>query len=509
MSQRKLLFLLGCLASVSPLVHAEEGHSYATGLEVSTEMQASASDGLTPLWLQANRYGLSSLDGRNGYLRLAVERDIRHDSGRHWGLGYGADVYTAYHYQSEMAVQQLYFKARYRMLSLTLGQKQEAPEFMHSELSTGGQTLGINARPLPGVRAGIDDYWSLPGLRGWLAIRGHVFYGVRTDGDWNERFSLGYNGYGKRVLQHNKAGYLRIGSPRYALSVEGGLQMATMWGGLSYNKEGDQTGGDTFEFGQLYDAFICKEDNSRGVTSIGNVLGSWLMKINFSRPQYDMHLYADVFFERKSGMFFSNKYGETFGENGESITKTYNYPLKDMLLGFEVNNRNFPYLNGFVFEYLYTKYQQGPLGHESSQYIPDVLSGMNSFYNHGATGWIYWGQVIGNPLYRSAIYNTDHSISVENNRFVAFHLGVSGNPTERLHYRLLWSWQRGYGTYYYPYLPSRRNVSLMAEVSYRLGGKANSVLLTGALGSDHGELLGNNLGARLSVRYSWQHWARR
>ena len=44
----------------------------------TVEVQGSYSRGKTPLWLNANRYGLSSLDKTNGYLRAAL---IRHLSG--------------------------------------------------------------------------------------------------------------------------------------------------------------------------------------------------------------------------------------------------------------------------------------------------------------------------------------------------------------------------------------------------------------------------------------------
>ena len=44
------------------------------------EMQASVSKGKTPLWLNANKHGLSSLDKTNGYIRAAIERPLHTDS---------------------------------------------------------------------------------------------------------------------------------------------------------------------------------------------------------------------------------------------------------------------------------------------------------------------------------------------------------------------------------------------------------------------------------------------
>ena len=56
------------------------------------EMQSSFSNQETPLWLNANKYGLSSLDKYNGYLRGSLTRPLQTDSARRWGIGYGVDV---------------------------------------------------------------------------------------------------------------------------------------------------------------------------------------------------------------------------------------------------------------------------------------------------------------------------------------------------------------------------------------------------------------------------------
>ena len=56
------------------------------------EMQGGYAKGKTPLWLNANRYGLSTLDRGNGYLRASVVRPLQADSARRWGVGYGLDL---------------------------------------------------------------------------------------------------------------------------------------------------------------------------------------------------------------------------------------------------------------------------------------------------------------------------------------------------------------------------------------------------------------------------------
>ena len=131
-------------------------------LGYQVELQATASDGVTPLWLNTNRYGLSSLKEWNGYVRATLERPLRRDSARHWGVGYGLDVAAASGFQQKVIVQQAYAEGRWLHGALTVGAKQWPMELKNEQLSSGSQTLGINARPVPQVRLALCDYWTLP-----------------------------------------------------------------------------------------------------------------------------------------------------------------------------------------------------------------------------------------------------------------------------------------------------------------------------------------------------------
>ena len=110
---------------------------------------------------------------------------------------------------------------------------------------------------------------------------------------------------------------------------------------------------------------------------------------------------------------------------------------------------------------------------------------------------------MGNPLYRSPLYNSDGRIEVENNRFRAFHVGVSGNPIEGLHYRLLATLQDGWGSYENPFTEQRHNVSVLAEASWHFTrGKLRDWKVTGSYGMDSGSILGHNQGFQLTISKS-------
>ncbi len=50
------------------------------GLGYAVEAQATISSAQTPLWLNANKHGLSSLEKTNGYLLAGIERPLATDS---------------------------------------------------------------------------------------------------------------------------------------------------------------------------------------------------------------------------------------------------------------------------------------------------------------------------------------------------------------------------------------------------------------------------------------------
>lgn len=473
-------------------------------IDVRLESQVSVASGdNTPLWLNANKYGLSSLDCTNGYVRAGAFRSLENDSARRWAWGAGADVAVAGGYTSTLVVQQAYGELRWLKGVLTVGSKEQPMMLKDYELSSGAQTLGINARPLPGVRLSLPDYWDIPGTKGWLGIKGHIFYGMQTDDKWQKDFTNKESKFTEHTKLHTKAGYLRIGREDRPFNVELGLEMACQFGGTSYpdgaSKPAVENEGGIKSFLHALvpggaDALDGPYQNSEG-----NHLGSWLLRANLDYEGWGASVYADHFFEDHSSMFHLDYDGYGSGDEWDQKKESryFLYDLKDMMLGLEVRLKKNPWLNKVVVEYLYTKYQSGPIYHDHSQRMSDHVCGLDYYYNHvPMPGWQHWGQVMGNPLYRSPLYNDDRQIMIEDNRFWAWHFAFAGDPLKNLHYRVLATVQRGWGTYDMPLPDPQRNVSLLAEASYRLPAGWN---VKGAFGLDSGKLLGNNVGFQLTV----------
>ena len=486
---RRLLPLLLCLCSVG-VVSAQE-RSLFDSLQYRAELQGTLAGGdHSPLWLNANKYGLSSLKKANGYIRGAIQRPLSNDDGRRWGVGYGVDLALAAGFTSTLVIQQAYIEARWLKGVLTVGAKEMPMELKNQELSSGSQTLGINARPVPQVRIALPDYWSIPGTRNWLALKGHIAYGKTTDDGWQKDFKAPNTRYTENTLFHSKAGYLRIGPKN--ITFELGLEMASQFGGKSYTYENgvETVYENSSSLKAFWNALIpggsdATDGNFKNVE--GNQLGSWVMRLNFDQPTWNIGVYADQFFEDHSMMTHFSKSGDGY----------FRYDFKDWLLGVELKLKQTRWLEGVVVEYLYSKYQGGPVYHDHTANVDIQISGRDNYYNHHLfTGWQHWGQVMGNPLYRSPLYNDDRKIEVEHNRFKAWHLGFNGSPIDGLHYRVLATWQRSFGSYYYLPPTPVENVSLLAEASYAL---RHGWLVKGAFAMDNGKLRGESYGVQLSV----------
>ena len=148
----------------------------------------------SPLWLNANKQGLSSISKDNGYMAAGVFRSLEKE--KKFSYGYGLELAGTHNFNSDFIVQQAYLDLKYDKIGLSIGSKERNGEFVNQQLSSGALTLSGNARPVPQVWAGLPDYVVMPGTNHWLSLRGHIAYGRFTDGNWQESFA-GPHGTGR------------------------------------------------------------------------------------------------------------------------------------------------------------------------------------------------------------------------------------------------------------------------------------------------------------------------
>lgn len=440
-----------------------------------------------PLWLTANADGMSTIKRNSGYLRASMFRN--NDYSRRFSWNAGADIAVAGNYTSTFIINQLYGGVRWRCLDLTLGSKIWHSGFVDKDLSSGDMLFSGNARPVPQGRIAIERYTYIPLTKHKLAVRGHFALGMFTDQDWQYTFTQGKHQRNKFALYQSKSLFLRWGdTERFPLTVEGGLEMASQWGGRIYTSNGKVINpGHSFK--DLLKTIFPSGSSSTDpaligeVTNIaGNHLGQWCLGTEWTDRHRDFsaRLYYEHYFEDHSQMFFD-------------------YLWRDMLLGFEVKFPRNPYVGKFLYEYLITKDQSGPVYNDTNSNNPEQVSGRDNYYNHSLYGgWQHWGQAIGNPLLGSPIYNTNGVISFPYNRIKAHHFGLQGQPVAGLDYRLRVSYVRSWGSYGSP-LP---NVAHMVSAALQVGWRPARLNGWGAgvgIGFDNGKVFGNNFGVNLSI----------
>lgn len=476
---RKLLLCFIALFLFPVFAGAEWNDSIRYKGEAVVEIPAG---GNTPFWLMNGKYGVSSLKNNHGYLRLSAFKDM--DTSKRFSWGAGADVVVGYGMQSVAYLQQLYVEAKYRCLNLMIGAK-EMPGFLSNpELATGNMLYANNAHPIPQVKAGIFDYADF--AKGWVGIKGYISYGKYTDNRWINNWADKKYRYTLGTLYHSKALFLRGGNAKkFPLEFEMGIEMATQFGGTTYYPNGEivKMPRKLINWIKALIPMNGGEDTPTGEQANveGNFIGSWNFALSW-KPQADWNIkvYFEHVFEDHSMLWFD-------------------YPWKDGLWGVEAKLPRNPFVSEIVYEYLYSKDQAGAVYWDHTPEINEQVSGRDGYYNHYiSNGWQNWGMGIGNPLFISPIYNSSHQLYFTSNRLWAHHLGIKGEPSKYVGYKILATYQKNWGTYDRPFPEVKSSFNLLTELNFKVpslpGWQADL-----AFGMDAGSLIGHNYGVQVKI----------
>lgn len=497
MKMRRAIIALLCLL-LMPLGIKPQIKRLAKDVQYGASLRGTFGDGdKAPFWFTNNRYGLGSLKHNTVLARTYIKRNAEADSSRIWRIGYGVDLASGYGNQCKFNVQQAFVDVQWKMLRLSVGQKERASELKNEELSTGGMTLGINARPVPQVRLELPDFWNVPGTKGWFAVKAHIAYGRYMDNKWQKDFARTRGLYTQDSYFHSKALLMKIGNEKkFPLTLTWGLEMACQFGGKGYNVIGYQK--EKLEQGIKLGGNVLKAllpsggdvNDDAFSNAAGNHVGSWHIRLDWKGKGWSAGAYVDHFFEDHSQL------GMQYGF------------WKDMLLGVEVNLPKNRYVSNVVYEHLGTMNQSGPIYHDATPENPQQISAKDSYYSHHVYGsWQHAGFVMGNPLIPSPFYNgylgVNGTLYNYFNRVNAHHVGLKGNPAGWLAWRVLYTYEKNLGSYDLPVLNPLKGHFLLLEATYKPTW-LEGLSIAAAYGHNNGNLLGKSNGAMLTV--SWDGW---
>lgn len=384
-------------------------------------------------------------------------------------------------------IQQLYGEVKFRGVFLTAGLKEYESGMLSTKLSSGDLTFSGNTRPLPGFRAGFIDFQNIPFTNGWMQIQGELGYNKSTDNDWTKQhFNTYYGCINQGWWYHYKRVYFRT-KPSERFSVTFGLQGAAQFSGdITNYVDGKVTNyrQHKLKISDFFEMFIPQTGEEYYK---GNHVGSWDLKARYRLNNGDK-VYG---------------YFQWLWEDGSGIGK---FNGLDGLWGLEYKRASGGIVSGAVVEYFDFRNQSGPIHWDPADWPGTTLTGEatgydNYYSNNMQNGYSIYGLAIGSPVLPSPLYNLQGQNQFLCNRLRGFHLGVLGDITSNLDYRLLLTYRKGFGTGLTPFIHHRESTSMLVECNYRIP-SVEGLAVKGQAAFDAGKLQGNNFGALLTVSYS-------
>jgi hypothetical protein len=424
----------------------------------------------SPFWFGARNYGLISTAPTNALASVKILKDF--GESQH-NVDYKFLINAVSHadnFKKEVLLHELYAGIKVWLFTFSGGFKEEILGNQDSTLSAGGFMYSQNAAPIPKVSLHIERFKPLPNAND-IEVKGGVSHGWFND-----------NVYVQNMLFHHKYLYLRIKYPEQRLWFEFGLDHSVQWAGNF--PDGSTTKANFSNFKKVFfgQGGGMESVQSEKINALGNHLVSQSLRV-----------------ESYVGDFKVNAYWQNLSEDGPIILLWNTMNIRDGVWGLSVKNKDFPYLKGFLYEYISTTDQSGPYHDKDG-----VIYGGNDWYFHNGiylTGWTYRGRTLGTPLITSPIYNENYTggnFSVLNTRVTAHHLGFEGNIIG-YDYKLLTTYTKNYGLYINRFPEMKPNTSLLLEINkkfQKLGGFEGKL----SLGADFGTLFGNSIGGMVTIR---------
>ena len=349
----------------------------------------------------------------------------------------------------------LYAHMRLWVVDFTVGITPLTCGSQSSTLTAGSLLFSGNAHAFPRLSIGIDNYTAVPGLFGYVEVRGGVTHG------WLDDHS---------VVCHTKLHYkyagLRIGGT-LPITLAYEMHHAAQWGVYKGSLNYGNTLADWWNVVLFRSGGISLSDQ---MNAQGNHIGFQELTFAYQYRHWCVKAYWQSIFEDMSARFIG------FGTNAA-----------DGLWGINLQQTQWPFISQLTYEFLNTTSQSGPFHDKDGL----VFGGRDSYYNNSAypQGWTYYSSIIGNPY-----------LQLDNSRVRAHFMGVSGD-IYGYNYRIMASYVDNYGTYQKPFLPDNHNTAVLLEVTKRVE-TAWNLEFSLAVSGDFGTQYGNQVGAYLRIAKS-------
>lgn len=444
-----------------PLPMAEKDTCRDSLLYVGEVSVLSSSGAQTPSLLWHNQHGNISLLPHSGNISLGIIKPATRPS-RWFDYDFGVVLtgrvsgtqrsIPAPEIQGTGYFRELYAHVRLYIVDITAGIHPITYGGGIEGLSIGGMLFSGNAHPIPRISIGFDRWTPIPGLFGYVEVKGGMTHGWLAD---NSEIVKG------TLLHHKYIGGRIGGSLPVNISYE--FHHAAQWGGYSsvYGDLGNN-------FAAFKNTFLVRSGGSMPNDQL-NAQGN---HIGFQQLELDV----------KGDGWKVSAYWQVLQEDGpiDFIGRTMNRP--DGLLGVTIQQTKWPFISDCSLELFNTTDQSGPYHDKDGV----VYGGGDSYYGNGIyrQGWTYYGMIIGNPY-----------LSLTNNRVRGGQAGVRGDIFG-YRYRVICSHVHNYGRYSAPI--NTENTAFLIEVKKHIE-QAWGLDFGISLSGDFGTQYGNTFGAMVTI----------
>lgn len=438
-------------------------------------LQGAASHGQTaPYWLQTNRHGDVSAAPLSGNITAGIIKPATRQS-RWFDYDFALTLTGRLQSRSE-AIQPsqnrlgnlystlAYAHLRLYIIDITAGIQPEQYGPTDDLLTSGGLLYSYNARPMAGVKIGIDRWTAFPGLFGYVEVRGGIAHQWQTD-----------NVYVTQGKVHHKWVGGRIGG-RLPVNVSYEFHHVAQWGGYS------PVYGD---LGNSWQAFmnvvLVRSGGTMAndqINAQGNHIGSQILTVDAKGDGWKVSAYWQNIFEDGPIRFIGT------GMN-----------VADGIWGLHISQNKWLYISGLTYEFINTTDQSGPY-HDKDGYI---YGGADSYFRNSIyrNGWNYGYRTIGTAFITSPIYNADGTIDTRNSRVQAHYIGLRGDICG-YRYRAVCSYTKNYGNDNRSKTLLSTNTGVLLEVEKHIE-KAWGLDFGLSLAADFGTQFGNQFGAMIRI----------
>lgn len=227
MQKRILFMVLGCLcggtfslAAGSVADTDAAGRKDTLKVELAVTGSGASNNAIRPMWSYSREWGrytqYKQWEG-NLYSKFSYHWQNK----KNWfsvNVGAALEADTD---KSLMMLHEAYVSGKIWEIGYSFGKEAYTPINQHGNLGLGSYLMSDNARPIWRAGAGFFDYWAIPGIRNWIEIKGAIYVGTLPD--------EGVPEYTKNILFHEKFAYVRIG--HFPVKPYVGLIHSVMMGG--------------------------------------------------------------------------------------------------------------------------------------------------------------------------------------------------------------------------------------------------------------------------------------